>query len=378
MLRKRSFEFYIAKTDDFGAMVDVLLAQIKTNKIIVRLVFFGDSENPEEYRRQLNTINKKVGLIFREIAPPVSYIAQKPLTGGLLLEVSAIEDQSGEKVGHADHSGVRYITIRNDFYKELIISGVMTDRLDGGTYEQATEVFEKISSILSLEKMPVNSIVRQWNYIENITALSSEEQNYHQFNRARTAFYEKTIWENGYPAATGIGIKTGGVIVEIDAVLCLSPSIKNIPLNNEFQVPAYQYSEQVLAGGDHGLKTPKFERARFLGSPGQAYVYISGTAAIRGEQSVEDAGAAEQTRITIENIYNLITTENLNLCGCSECIEPHFEVFIVYLKNESDFEAIKGFIEKDYPSVSPVYLLADICREELLVEIEAVVCFNPT
>ncbi len=378
MLRKKSFEFYIAQSDDFGAMCDVLLAQIQTRNIIVRLVYFGDPENLEEYHLQLNIINKKVGLLFGEIAPPVSYIAQKPLNGGLLLEVSAIETDSGEKVKYADHSGIKYITIQNEFYKELIVGGVMADHPDAGTCDQATAVFEKIGSILNKEKIPVNSIVRQWNYIENITAFSSEVQNYQEFNRARTAFYEKTTWENGYPAATGIGIKTGGVVVETDAILCLSPLIKNVPVNNEFQVPAYQYSGQVLAGGGHERITPKFERARFLGSPGNACVYISGTAAIRGEQSVQDAGAVEQTRITIENIFNLIKTENLNFCGCYAGIEPRFEVFIVYLKNEQDFEAIRGFIEKNYPMVSPVYLLADICREELLVEIEAVVCFTPS
>lgn len=54
-------------------------------------------------------------------------------------------------------------------------------------------------------------------------------------------------------------------------------------------------------------------------------VYISGTAAIRGEESLKGVGLERQLQITMENIAQLIDDARLVMLR-------------VYLKNESDYE----------------------------------------
>jgi enamine deaminase RidA (YjgF/YER057c/UK114 family) len=360
MLINKIREIHAAQPGVFESMCEELLLRIPDDKQVISLVFYGDPVDNNEYHRQLGILHDKADRYFHS-SPPLAYIAQKPLQGGLLLEVCLAWDNQCQ-VSHQQFSGIRYATIQNDSCKELVIAGVMADDQAAGIFQQASAVFAMIGTILSREGMPVDSIVRQWNYIENITGLTSGTQNYHAFNRARSHFYDPAGWENGYPAATGIGTRAGGIIVRLEALRCFTREIRNIPVNNELQVPAHRYSPQVINGNDCTAGTPKFERARFIISAGQGYALISGTAAIRGEKSMASGDAIGQTRITMENIFNLLPGQE----------KPRFEVCIVYLKNESDYPAVQQYMKTQFPDVSPAFLLADLCRDELLVEIEAI------
>ncbi len=362
MLTRKFRETYIAQSDDFGTMCKTLLSRIPESKLVASLVFYGNPLDDNEYSHQLNILNDILCNSCPDSVPPFFYIAQKPLTGGLILEVCLFEGMAGQVICYKQYSGIRYLTIQTDNSRELIIGGPCSVDLSGNTYQQASSVFQKIGAIFSRENMPVNSIIRQWNYIGDITGYYGGIQNYHQFNLARSHFYDPANWENGYPAATGIGITAGVVIVRLEAMEASSPDIKNIAINNNLQVPAHQYSTEVLAGHDQTSGAPKFERARLLEDEVTCTVFISGTAAIRGEKSMAPDDAAEQTRITMENIFNLIPAGKA----------PVFEVFIIYLKCEQDFTLVKMVAEKILPEVSPVYVVGKLCRDELLVEMEGV------
>ena len=140
------------------------------------------------------------------------------------------------------------------------------------------------------------------------------------------------------------------------------------------QVPAHDYSDAVLiAAKDEkcgSVTTPKFERGKLVLSGTEGTIYISGTAAIRGEMSLKNMGIGEQTRITLENIEHLISEETLANSGAGVFGKVEISSLRIYLKEESFFEPCKRIIDDNYPGVPAVYLKADICREELLVEIE--------
>jgi enamine deaminase RidA (YjgF/YER057c/UK114 family) len=370
MLTRKFRETYFASSDDFGAMCQALLKRIPASKRVASLVFYGNPRDNSEYFMQWRILDEILCSIYPDSVPPFCYVAQKPVNGGLILEVCLFEKMAGQTIAYCQFSGMRYLTIQNEDCRELIIAGYDTDHTDESgesgdsvdTFQQASACFQKIVTIFSREKMPVNSIIRQWNYIADITGYSGQMQKYHQFNRARSNFYDAASWDNGYPAATGIGMTAGGVILRIEAMEVFSPSIINIAINNTLQVAAHRYSPDVLAGNDKTLYAPRFERARLLGSDGQEIIYYSGTAAIRGEKSMAENDAAEQTRITLENILNLNPGQT----------DPVFEILVIYLKYEEDFGVVKRVLEQTVDAVSTVYVVADLCREELLVEVEGV------
>lgn len=366
MLIKKNREIHVVQAGEFDTMCGELLGLLPVGAVIASLVFYGNPRDAAEYAAQLRLLDEKCRAVYGIQAPPMAYIAQKPLEGGLMLEACLIENAPGQVVDFQTFSGIRYVTIQNGSCKELIIGGAMPGKGIAGTYDQATDVFARIGVIFRKEHMPVDSIVRQWNYIGNITGTLGGKQNYHEFNRARSDFYGTAGWENGYPAATGISIRGGALVIRLEAMMCSDSSVKSTAINNELQVPAHRYSQQVIIGSDSGAGTPKFERARMITSKEHSFAYISGTAAIRGEQSMAAGDAVEQTRITMENICHLIP------CGTGHQLGP----LIIYLKKEEDYLAVKHFMDQHFPLAFPAYLVADICREELLVEIEAVVRFT--
>jgi len=370
MLIRKFRETYQTGYDDFGTMCKALLMRIPASKSVASLVFYGNPEDNTEYSQQLEMLNEILCSVYQDLVPPFCYVAQKPLNGGLILEVCLFESMAGQTIAYRQLSGMRYLTIQNEDCRELIIAGYDPDDPDdteesgesGDTFQQASAVFQKIGAIFNREKMPVNSIIRQWNYIGDITGYSGGLQNYHQFNMARSHFYDPAVWDNGYPAATGIGITAGGLIIRIEAIEPASSNVKNIAINNSLQVAAHRYSADVLAGNDRLQYAPRFERARLLSADGHEIIYYSGTAAIRGEKSMAENDVAEQTRITLENILNLNPGQT----------DPVFEILVIYLKYEEDYAVVKRVLDKTVHAVSTVYVVAGLCRDELLVEIEGV------
>ena len=343
----------------------------------IRLVLFGNPQNRQEYLLHRKLINQKLNKYFDGKTPVFTYVAQPPVEKfQLAMEVFELETEKGTQIFYNQKDDLPYIVVQTDEMKALFVGGAMSSVSEAGIQKQSDTIFSALEEIFELEKMPVSSIVRQWNYIENITRIEDNSQNYQEFNDARSRFYRKTKWHDGFPAATGIGIGCGGVIVDLDAIYTNGSDIKVVSLNNTLQVPAHDYSNSVLIAAedeqDRPVTTPKFERGKLVLSGTEGVIYISGTAAIRGEKSFSDKGIEEQTRITLENIEHLISEETLANSGAGHFANVEISSLRIYLKEESFFEPCKKIVDENYKGVSSVYLKADICREELLVEIEGI------
>ena len=304
---------------------------------------------------------------------PVTLIPQYLLPkGGLSLEIYTLDEDAGLKIG--EQNNICYAHIENDEGCTLIIEGIPSTNFSDSVHKQSEEIFEKLDNILSSFGFSVDDIVRQWNYIGNIVSYRNGKQNYQEFNDARSRYYAQGDWHNGYPAATGIGISSEGIIVSGIAFKKASQASKGVfPIDNPLQVAAHVYSKSVLIDNDlNAVKsTPKFERAKLIETKGGAYCFVSGTAAIRGEQSIDSTSAEEQTIMTIENIEHLVSKENLMRYGC-KAYDLKYTKLHIFIKNPEDYEQVKAVAEQAYPHLPIVYTVADVCRSELLVEIEGI------
>lgn len=79
----------------------------------------------------------------------------------------------------------------------------------------------------------------------------------------------------------------------------------------------------------------------------------------------------EQTLRAIDNINALVTPDNM-MKWIGKPYDMEFCNLRVYIKDASYYESVKFIIESCYPKVPVVYLCADVCRKELLVEIEGI------
>ncbi|MDR0481296.1 MAG: hypothetical protein LBG66_05360, partial [Gallionellaceae bacterium] len=96
---------------------------------------------------------------------------------------------------------------------------------------------------------------------------------------------------------------------------------------------------------------------------------ISGTASIVGSKTLHDGNVALQLAETLENLRSVIQSARDNGFAIND---PRRLYLNIYLRHERDYPAIRDRLKTEFDGVAHiVYLQADVCRADLLVEIEA-------
>lgn len=220
--------------------------------------------------------------------------------------------------------------------------------------EQATEAaYNRLLNVITLAGFPYP--FRIWNFIPSINAGDKDQEAYKKFCVGRQrAFHRLALLDRQYPAASAVGLSTGsGGVIYLLATR--KPSQHH---ENPRQQPAYQYPRE------YGPSSPSFARATSLLLPSQRLIFISGTASIIGHATTACGSLENQLEITLENIRCLLKS-----------IDPHataLDAIRVYLRHPQDFAATHAYLAQQLPADSFNIIQADICRENLLVEIEAV------
>ncbi|MEI8085959.1 MAG: Rid family hydrolase [Paludibacter sp.] len=365
-----NYHSFSATCDLFSETVYQLFSSIpKKDRVLTINVFGGVTD--DDYLSKSEIIRLTAQQVFGRL-PLLSYIAQMPENENTLIaEVGYLADgiNTSDVCYHEMPEG-RYLTTETDDFSAILIEGMMSDQLWKPIAEQSFDILNKIQKILKTVSMPVENIIRQWNYIGHITAVENNCQNYQEFNNERARFYSPVKWENGFPAATGISMDIHAVIVCLIAVQFHNNS-QILPVENSLQLAAYRYSNTLL-GKSEKKETPKFERAKLVVNGQSACCFISGTAAILGEQSLTNVTVTTQTSQTIALIRHLISTENLKENGINFSGELKIVHLRIYVKETVDFEAVRQVVEAEFTGISQIYVCAAVCREELLVEIEGV------
>ncbi|WP_100656153.1 dioxygenase [Alteromonas flava] len=195
---------------------------------------------------------------------------------------------------------------------------------------------------------------RFWNYLPNINKGDGDAEIYKRFCTGRLrAFESLAIAPNSFPSASALGHHTDGAVIYVFA-----SKAEPIHLKNDKQVNAYDYPRQ------YGISSPSFTRATALKLRETPFLFISGTASIIGHKTVAEGDLERQLEVTASNIEHLLQTANP--------YERQLRTLKVYLRYPEHKEQTEQWLQARYPNVDMVFTLADICRHDLLVEIE---CF---
>lgn len=195
---------------------------------------------------------------------------------------------------------------------------------------------------------------RFWNYLPNINAGDNDEEQYKKFCMGRLdAFKAKTIPSHQFPAASALGHHTEGAVIYVLANC--SPSIN---YNNDLQLNAYEYPRE------YGISSPSFARATSITIKEKPLFFISGTASIIGHKTQYANDLVKQVQTTINNIQYLLEHANNNALP--------LQSMKIYLRHAKDYSITKELLQKAFLSVPILFVHANICRADLLVEIE---CF---
>lgn len=206
-------------------------------------------------------------------------------------------------------------------------------------------------------------LLRVWNYFAAINRETALGERYRQFNTARHDAFRRNQREveGNVPAACALGSDPGSPLV----IYFLAGRAPARAVENPRQLSAYRYPPE------YGPHSPTFSRAAIAAREVGAPLFVSGTASIVGHASVHAGDAAAQARESAANIAALVDAANEAAGTAAYSVEAL--KYKAYVRDTRDLAAIRAELDGGLRARAPItYLRADICRSELLVEIEAV------
>ncbi len=225
----------------------------------------------------------------------------------------------------------------------------------------ARKTYANIFTLLQEKGYP--HLIRTWNYFPNINQITNGLERYQLFCLGRhQAFSEhNSFFERDLPAASAIGTRNGDLQIHFLATRHAAKQIEN-----PRQISAFHYP---LC---YGPRSPSFSRAMLKKWEGGYHLFISGTASIVGHTSCHVGDLDRQLQETLLNIESTLTHAN-HISGVPSHFADNIASLKIYIRHPEHLAQIQNTLERHFTNKIPtLYLQGDICRNELLLEIEAI------
>jgi enamine deaminase RidA (YjgF/YER057c/UK114 family) len=357
------------EADDALETIEAVMYEGGTRGSIVhQAVFVADVRQVDEVRRMMRAF-------YGSEMPATSYIPQPPCEGKqLAIEAMGVGQGPGQV--QIERISEQLVIARHSDVAWVHAAYAVPQNATCDVYCQSTSAFKQLHGLLTTAGVRFDQVIRTWLYLGGIVEDDGPEQRYKELNRARTDYYEDIHFltdrlppghhERIYPASTGIGTEGRGISMSAIALATSRRDIIAMPLENPRQTAAYDYSTA------YSPRSPKFSRAMALSCGEYASIFISGTASITDSETRHVGDAAAQTHETLDNIAALISEDNLarhGMPGLGATLES-IGLVRVYVKRQEDYVAIRAACEQRLGELPTIYAIADVCRPDLLVEIE--------
>jgi enamine deaminase RidA (YjgF/YER057c/UK114 family) len=338
--------------------------------LVQQAVFVAEGVPVERCRRL-------IGAFHGDALPPTAYVRQAPCDGRLLAieawgEAGAHLERPAEGLAVASHDGVSWVHC----------AGVRPQTASERVYDRSLSAFRALRSLLGRAGVGFDQVLRTWLYLGDIVGKEGEVVRYLELNRARAGFFDGMVfltdllghaegeWRDRavYPASTGIGTRGHDVGMGCIALDTHRPDVWAVPLENPRQTSAFDYAAR------YSPKSPKFSRGMALAQDGHAALFISGTASITRSETRHVGDPEAQAHEVLDNIEALIGPDNLarhGLGGLGATLDDLARAR-VYVKQPKDYPVVRAVCESRLGEVPLLYTIADVCRADLLVEIEGI------
>ncbi len=221
--------------------------------------------------------------------------------------------------------------------------------------------------------------LRFWNYVPGIRSRTAGGlSRYELFNLGRylayTTWYETDRFGERLAAASAVDHRGDDLVVHV-----LAGRRPGEPLENPRQTPAYFYSRR------YGPLPPCFSRAtvvREVGG-GTPWAIVAGTSSIVGEDSRHAGDCEAQLDETLSNLAHLSSAfagarlragERFDADGRVRAL-ARFRHLRAYVVREADESTVLAGLRRGFPRMGEIEAFAaDLCRPELLVELEGILC----
>jgi chorismate lyase/3-hydroxybenzoate synthase len=281
---------------------------------------------------------------------PWSWVDMPVLGGDSIFEV-----WSSEQAALCENNdGI--LSARND---ELIFGCLQTEQ--SSSLDSAADLaYRRIFDLIDNHKY--RHLLRVWHYFPQINVSTDGLERYKRFSVGRhDAFVAKgrKIAADA-PAACAVGSRSGPLTVYF-----LATRKTGRPIENPRQISAYHYPEK------YGPCSPVFSRAMLMQTKGKALLFISGTASIVEDETLHVGDVTKQIEETIANMRAVM--EQAQSSGWLPTNRESDLLLKVYLRHVDHLPIINNYLTKAFGTQTKIiYLQAEICRSDLLLEVEAV------
>lgn len=245
------------------------------------------------------------------------------------------------------------VVTEDEWGRYALLKGVLPDQVSASPHEQAASAFAALERELADAGFEFSDVVRTWIYADRILDW------YDDFNRVRNAFFTSHgVYDRYVPASTGIGW-TGDsgarIVLGAFAARAKKPGLLEFEaLPSPLQCAALEYGSS-------------FSRAAEVRTPAWKRVIVSGTASIKpNSHDVAHVGDIDaQIECTMNAVAAIYESRGMSLKDVSGAL--------VYLKEERFRSSWEAWLDAhpEYPRSHSRAIVADVCRDDWLFEIES-------
>ncbi len=235
-----------------------------------------------------------------------------------------------------------------------LIKVVVRDLKDSHLSERVTQMYGR--AFQALDDLDTPHLWRCWHYVPGIhRQVTMGEDRYMHFNAGRHAAYVARFGGEALgaqlPAATAVGWVGDDLVCHI-----LAGRAPGSGVENPRQIPAYCYSSR------YGPLPPCFARGTIVAHGHAQILLLAGTASVVGEDTRHDNDLAAQLHELCANLQVMCASAGATMSSLR-----------AYVRHRADAAAVASALMDAFPRVRRIErMIADICRPDLLVEVEGV------
>jgi len=311
--------------------------------VVVHLLVYGDTAAAQAGSEAMRRI-------LGEVDWPVTWVegaacGQGPIAGLQVFAFAGGDVQririNGKVVGSVFEDGM---------FRHCVLGGIAPGRVLAPRDDQARQALERLDCALALGGFGFADVVRTWFFLKDILAW------YGEFNRARTQMCRGISFRTGsLPASTGVGAGnacSAALTTAAWAARPLRPDARVMEVASPLQCPAPAYGSS-------------FSRAMEMSYAEGRRLLVSGTASIAPEGHTlwqdDPRRQLEQSMNVVERLLQARGFELSDLTRVTGYFKHRDQARLF-----DEWRAAQGL-----PPMPLVLAQCDICREDLLFELEA-------
>lgn len=277
----------------------------------------------------------------RQLVVPLHMVDESPA----VVEVWRVED----RVRHGYDDGMAW----SEGGGYLFVALCLDETAHGGPDGAAEHAYRRLLAGVRGRGYP--NLLRAWNYLGDINHGDGDGERYRHFSIGRARGMGD--WPAAeFPAATAIGHMHPDRELLVYALAARQPGQ---PVENPRQVSAYHYPRQ------YGPVPPSFARAMRVHTEPPTLL-ISGTASVVGHATAHVGDVAAQAVETLRNLDSLVRS-----AGLGPRLDRRGACLKAYLRHREHAPVLRAVLaDAGIPPQQVLFLHGDICRRELLLEID--------